>query len=79
MADVKLRHPELPDQPITVNEAAVWHYERSGWAVAEDQPVAEEDKQAPAAESSTVGEQGPEWREYPDGVQVISHDQITTE
>lgn len=34
---VRMEHPDLPGQPITVSEQAVPHYAASGWGVAENQ------------------------------------------
>lgn len=33
-----MTHPELPDQPITVAEESVPHYQASGWELAEQAP-----------------------------------------
>jgi hypothetical protein len=51
MADVTLHHPKLPDQPITVDERAVPHYERSGWVapIKTPEPAAEPAETKPAA------------------------------
>ncbi|MGW0169559.1 hypothetical protein ACWDWT_30940 [Streptomyces sp. NPDC003343] len=39
MSRVTMTHPELPDQPIHVDERAIPHYQQSGWEVFEDQPT----------------------------------------
>lgn len=39
MSRVTMTHPELPDQPIHVDERAIPHYQQSGWEVSEDQPA----------------------------------------
>jgi hypothetical protein len=52
MSAVRLEHPDLPGQPITVNEQAVPHYAASGWVVAEDQEP--EPRRKPALASSTA-------------------------
>ncbi|WP_435215917.1 hypothetical protein [Streptomyces sp. bgisy034] len=44
---VTMRHPDLPDQPITVREDAVPTYQASGWQVSEDAPT--KPKAKPAA------------------------------
>lgn len=33
---VRMTHPDLPDQPITVSELAVPHYGSAGWEVTDD-------------------------------------------
>ncbi|MFR0354169.1 hypothetical protein [Streptomyces sediminimaris] len=33
-----LTHPDLPDQPIEVDEASVPHYRASGWQLAQERP-----------------------------------------
>jgi hypothetical protein len=33
MATVWMRHPDLPEQPIEVQDKAVPHYQSSGWSV----------------------------------------------
>lgn len=38
MSDVTMAHPDLPDQPITVREESIPHYQASGWQVTEDAP-----------------------------------------
>lgn len=43
---VTMIHPTLPDQPITVDPLAVWHYERSGWEVAPDPEPEEEEEES---------------------------------
>lgn len=35
-----MTHPDLPDQPITVRQDAVAHYQASGWELAEQTPPA---------------------------------------
>jgi hypothetical protein len=35
MSRVTMTHPDLPGQPIEVGEAAVPHYQASGWQVDE--------------------------------------------
>lgn len=39
MSRVTMTHPELPGQPIHVDERAIPHYQQSGWQVTEDQPT----------------------------------------
>jgi len=41
MPGVWMRHPDLPEQPIEVQEKAVPHYQSSGWSVtdAPEKPV----------------------------------------
>ncbi|MFE2041675.1 hypothetical protein ACFXAZ_12225 [Streptomyces sp. NPDC059477] len=34
-----MTHPDLPDQPIEVDEAAVPHHQAAGWQIAEDAPT----------------------------------------
>ena len=38
-ATVTMTHPDLPDQPITVREQAVAHYQASGWQVDKSTPT----------------------------------------
>ncbi len=52
---VTMRHPDLPDQPITVNEAAVPHYQASGWEV-DKTPPADPAKTAPRRRRQTGDE-----------------------
>ncbi|NUP19876.1 MAG: hypothetical protein HOZ81_28110 [Streptomyces sp.] len=40
MSDVTMTHPDLPDQPITVPEESVPHYQASGWELAKETPPA---------------------------------------
>lgn len=49
MQHVRLTHPDLPDQPIDVPEAAVPHHARAGWVV-EQAPT-----EGPAATGAPVG------------------------
>lgn len=37
MTTIRLRHPDLPDQPIEVDEIALVHYGAAGW-VLDDSP-----------------------------------------
>lgn len=39
MSDVTMTHPDLSDQPITVREDAVPHYQASGWQVVDEIPA----------------------------------------
>ncbi|MFE2046360.1 hypothetical protein ACFXAZ_36660 [Streptomyces sp. NPDC059477] len=34
-----MTHPDLPDQPIEVDEAAVPHHQAAGWQIAENPPT----------------------------------------
>ncbi|MFE9923270.1 hypothetical protein ACFYQA_17295 [Streptomyces sp. NPDC005774] len=38
MAAVRMTHPDLPEQPIEVDELSVPHHQAAGWQVAEDLP-----------------------------------------
>lgn len=38
MARVTMTHPDLPEQPIEVDEASVPHHQAAGWQVAETPP-----------------------------------------
>ncbi|WP_228915906.1 hypothetical protein [Streptomyces sp. DH20] len=38
MARVTMTHPDLPEQPIEVDEASVPHHQAAGWQVAENPP-----------------------------------------
>lgn len=39
MARVTMTHPDLPDQPIDVDEVSVPHYRASGWQVDDTPPL----------------------------------------
>ncbi|WP_405994961.1 hypothetical protein [Streptomyces sp. NBC_00986] len=34
-----MTHPDLPEQPITVREQAIGHYQAAGWQVDEGTPT----------------------------------------
>ena len=51
MATVWMRHPDLPEQPIEVQERAVPHYQSSGWSVT-DAPVKPSRKKTAPADST---------------------------
>lgn len=54
MSHVTLTHPDLPDQPIHVEERSVPHHERAGWVAPLKSPEPEPDAPAetkPAAPS----------------------------
>lgn len=57
---VRMEHPDLPGQPITVSEQAVPHYAASGWGVAEDQEPEPRRKPAPKSTPEDQTEQQPE-------------------
>lgn len=38
MSGVTMAHPDLPDQPITVRQDAVSHYQAAGWETVETPP-----------------------------------------
>lgn len=38
MGAVRMTHPDLPEQPIEVDEMSVPHHQAAGWQVADDQP-----------------------------------------
>ena len=38
MARVTMTHPDLPEQPIEVDEVSVSHHQAAGWQVAETLP-----------------------------------------
>lgn len=38
MSAVTMAHPDLPDQPITVRQDAVSHYQAAGWGIVETPP-----------------------------------------
>jgi hypothetical protein len=38
MARVTMAHPDLPDQPIEVDEVSVPHHQAAGWQVVETLP-----------------------------------------
>lgn len=38
MARVTMTHPDLPDQPIEVDEVSVSHHQAAGWQVVEALP-----------------------------------------
>lgn len=59
MSRVTMRHPDLPDQPIVVNEASVPHYQASGWQLddspqtkTETAPTPERRRRAPEGNES---------------------------
>ncbi|MGA5076254.1 hypothetical protein ACPC37_01305 [Streptomyces griseoincarnatus] len=41
-----MTHPDLPEQPIEVDEASVPHHQAAGWQVSEDLP---QPRKAPAS------------------------------
>jgi hypothetical protein len=54
---VTMRHPELPDQPITVREEAVPTYQASGWEVSEDAPTESKPKAKAARRRRQSGDE----------------------
>lgn len=55
MARVRMTHPDLPDQPIEVDEASVPHHQASGWQRAEQRP--EEPKAKAARRRRQTGDE----------------------
>lgn len=41
MSDVRMRHPDLPDQEVSVPESAVPHHAAAGWQRVPDDPPAD--------------------------------------
>ncbi|MBZ6175598.1 hypothetical protein KVH22_30045 [Streptomyces olivaceus] len=39
MSRVVMIHPDLPDQPIDVDEVSIPHYQASGWQVDDNPPA----------------------------------------
>ncbi|WAZ20166.1 hypothetical protein STRCI_001265 [Streptomyces cinnabarinus] len=63
MDTVTMRHPSLPDQPITVPASAVPHHQASGWERVEDAPAAPAPEPLPQAapvEEQTAAEETPD-------------------
>jgi hypothetical protein len=57
MATVTMRHPDLPDQPISVPASAVPHHRASGWETVDDTPSAPALDAAPPV--TAAAEEGP--------------------